>query len=312
MNRTHLTDPTATGNPEIRPVSPTRDRGCAGTLGPVFAWENVAGVRPAVMGVVNVTPDSFSDGGRYLEADAAVAHGLALAASGADLLDVGGESTRPGAEPVPADEELRRVVPVVERLAHESGVPVSVDTTKSVVAAAALAAGATIVNDVSAGRLDPGILGVTASAGAGYVAMHMLGEPRTMQRDPQYVDVVAEVTEFLVERLDVARGAGISAGALAVDPGIGFGKTVAHNLALLAALPDLAARTNVPMVVGTSRKSFLARLVADGESPDARDDATLATVVWCADHGARVVRVHNARAAARALRLLDVMEGCAA
>jgi len=278
----------------------------------VFTWESVAGVRPAVMGVVNVTPDSFSDGGRYLDPDAAVTHGLALAASGAGLLDVGGESTRPGAEPVPVGEELRRVVPVVERLARESGVPVSIDTTKSAVAAAALAAGATIVNDVSAGRLEPEILGVTAEAGAGYVAMHMLGRPRTMQRDPQYVDVVAEVADFLVERLDVARAAGIASGALAVDPGIGFGKTVAHNLALLAALPELVARTSVPMVVGTSRKSFLSRLVADGDSLDARDDATLATVVWSVDRGARVVRVHNARAAARALRLLDVMEGCAA
>ena len=278
----------------------------------MFTWESVAGVRPAVMGVVNVTPDSFSDGGRYLDPDAAVAHGLALAASGADLLDVGGESTRPGAEPVPVGEELRRVVPVVERLARESGVPVSIDTTKSAVAAAALAAGATIVNDVSAGRLEPEILGVTAEAGAGYVAMHMLGRPRTMQRDPQYVDVVVEVADFLVERLDVARAAGIASGALAVDPGIGFGKTVAHNLALLAALPELVARTRVPMVVGTSRKSFLSRLVPDGDALDARDDATLATVVWSVDRGARVVRVHNALAAARALRLLDVMEGCAA
>jgi dihydropteroate synthase len=263
------------------------------------------------MGVVNVTPDSFSDGGRFLDAGAAVEHGLALVAAGADVLDVGGESTRPGAEPIGADEELRRVVPVIRRLAAEAGVPVSIDTTKARVAAAALASGASIVNDVSAGRLDPDLLGVVADAGAGYVAMHMLGEPRTMQRDPTYDDVVAEVGASLVERLDEARAVGVRDVALAADPGIGFGKTVAHNLALLAALRDLAARTGVPLVVGTSRKSFLGRLVGD-DSLVARDDATLATVVWSVDHGAQVVRVHDARRASRALRLMGVMEGCAA
>ena len=206
-----------------------------------FAWREVCGSRAAVMGVVNVTPDSFSDGGRYLDGAAAVAHGLELVAAGAGVLDVGGESTRPGADPVPEAEELRRVVPVVERLAAESGVPVSIDTTKASVASAALAAGARIVNDVSAGRADPEILAVTARAGAGYLAMHMLGEPRTMQDSPRYVDVVAEVGDFLVERLAVARAAGIPTAALAADPGIGFGKTVAHNLELLARLPALVA-----------------------------------------------------------------------
>jgi dihydropteroate synthase len=264
------------------------------------------------MGVVNVTPDSFSDGGRYLDATAAVTHGLELVAAGADLLDVGGESTRPGAEPVAAAEERRRVLPVVEELAARAGVPVSIDSTKAVVVADALAAGATVVNDVSAGRADPGILDVTADAGAGYVVMHMLGDPRTMQRDPRYDDVVGEVADFLAERVAVARDAGVAPGSLAADPGIGFGKTVAHNLALLAALPELATRAGVPIVVGTSRKSFLARLLGGDNALDARDDATLATVVWAVDHGARVVRVHNARAAARAIRLLDVMEGCAA
>ena len=268
-------------------------------------------MRPAVMGVVNVTPDSFSDGGRYLDAGAAVAHGLELVAAGADLLDVGGESTRPGAEPVPEAEERRRVLPVVEGLAA-AGVPVSIDTTKAAVAAAAIEAGATVVNDVSAGRREPEILAVAADAGAGYVVMHMLGEPRTMQRDPRYDDVVADVRDFLLERLEVARAAGIGPGALAADPGIGFGKTVAHNLSLLAALPELASHTGVPVVVGTSRKSFLSRLLGGDNSLDARDDATLATVVWAVDHGARVVRVHNAGAAVRAIRLLDVMQGCAA
>jgi dihydropteroate synthase len=267
---------------------------------------------PAVMGVVNVTPDSFSDGGRFLEAGAAVAHGLELAAAGADLLDVGGESTRPGAEPVAVEEERRRILPVVEALAAQAGVPVSIDTTKAPVAAAALAAGATVVNDVSAGRADPEILAVAASAGAGYVVMHMLGDPRTMQRDPRYDDVVAEITEFLLGRLDVARAAGIATDALAADPGIGFGKSVGHNLALLAALPEVASRVGVPVVVGTSRKSFLSRLLGGDNSIGVRDDATLATVVWAVDHGARVVRVHDAAAAARAIRLLDTMEGCAA
>jgi dihydropteroate synthase len=264
------------------------------------------------MGVVNVTPDSFSDGGRYLEAVGDGRAGLELAAAGADLLDVGGESTRPGAAPVALDEERRRILPVVEALAARAGVPVSIDTSKAPVAAAALAAGATVVNDVSAGRVDPDILAVTADAGAGYVVMHMLGDPRTMQRDPRYDEVVTEIAEFLLARLDVARAAGIADGALAADPRIGFGKSVDHNLALLAALPELASRTGVPVVVGTSRKSFLSRLLGGDNSMAVRDDATLATVVWAADHGARVVRVHDASAAARAIRLLDTMEGCAA
>ncbi|MGH8973727.1 MAG: dihydropteroate synthase, partial [Acidimicrobiia bacterium] len=188
--------------------------------------------RPAVMGILNVTPDSFSDGGLYLDAGLAAAHGLDLVAAGADVLDVGGESTRPGAAPVDADEEIRRVVPVVRRLAAEAGVPVSVDTMKAAVAAAALEAGASVVNDVSAGRADGGMLPLVAGAGAGYVAMHMLGTPATMQDDPRYDDVVAEVGDFLEARLEAAAGAGIGAGDLVADPGIGFGKSGAHNLEL--------------------------------------------------------------------------------
>ena len=186
------------------------------------------------MGVVNVTPDSFSDGGLYLDSDAAVAHGLELVAAGADLLDIGGESTRPGAEPVSAVDERARVVPVIERLAAV-GVPISVDTSKAEVAAAALGAGATVVNDVTAGRGDPQMLDVAAAAGAGFVAMHMRGEPRTMQRDVHYADVVAEVVDFLAQRVAAARDAGIDLGSLCVDPGIGFGKHAQHNLALLGA-----------------------------------------------------------------------------
>jgi dihydropteroate synthase len=264
------------------------------------------------MGIVNVTPDSFSDGGRFLEADAAVAHGLSLVAAGADLLDVGGESTRPGALPVDEAEELRRVLPVVGRLAAEAGVPVSIDTSKAAVAAAALAAGATIVNDVAAAG-DDEMFGVVATAGAGFVLMHMQGEPRTMQQDPHYDDVVAEVGDFLVDRLGAARAAGVPTGSLCADPGLGFGKTAAHNIELLARLRELVARLDVPVLVGPSRKSFIARVLGDGGSDlghdqVARDDGTLATAVWAVDHGARIVRVHDAGAAADALGLLAVME----
>lgn len=262
------------------------------------------------MGVVNVTPDSFSDGGRWLDADRAVAHGLELVAEGADLLDVGGESTRPGAEPVPADEERRRVVPVVERLAAGSGVPVSVDTAKADVAAAAIDAGATIVNDVSAARFDPAILEVVARRGAGYVAMHMLGEPRTMQDNPCYDDVVGEVGEFLIERLGAARAAGIAGAAMAADPGIGFGKTSRHNLELLARLSELTALVAVPVLVGTSRKRFIGAVLGGegSELPaDEREEGTLATLVCALDRGARIVRVHEARPAAQVVRLLEAM-----
>jgi dihydropteroate synthase len=270
----------------------------------MFAWSSVCGVRPAVMGIVNVTPDSFSDGGRFLDPDAAVAHGLALVAAGADVLDVGGESTRPGATPVAEHDERDRVLPVVARLAAEVAVPISVDTRKAAVADAALAAGATVVNDVAAGD-DPDMLAVVAAADAGLVLMHMQGDPRTMQDAPAYGDVVAEVGDFLVDRVARARAAGIADGALCVDPGFGFGKTAAHNLALLARLDELVGRVDVPVLVGTSRKSFIGAVL--GDAPLARDDGTLAAVVWAVDRGARVVRVHDAAAARDALRLLDVM-----
>jgi dihydropteroate synthase len=258
------------------------------------------------MGIVNVTPDSFSDGGRWLRHDAAIHHGLALVEEGADVLDVGGESTRPGADPVPAEEELRRILPVVRALAADAGVPVSIDTTKAEVAAAAIDAGASIVNDVAAGRHDDRMLPTVAAAGVGYVAMHMLGEPRTMQVDPRYDDVVREVGDFLAERLGAAREAGISPDALVADPGIGFGKTVGHNLELLAHLPRLAGRVGVPLLVGTSRKGFIGTLLG-GAPVDDREDGTLATVVWAFDRGAALVRVHQVRAAVRAATLLATL-----
>ncbi|MGZ4736169.1 MAG: dihydropteroate synthase [Acidimicrobiia bacterium] len=274
----------------------------------MFEWGAVSG---EVMGIVNVTPDSFSDGGLYLHHDAAIAHGLVLRQEGAAVLDVGGESTRPGAAPVPADEEIARVVPVVRALAADAGVPVSIDTTKASVARRALEAGATIVNDVSAGRHDPDMLGVVADAGAGYIVMHMQGEPRTMQRNPQYGDVLREVGDFLLERLSAAVDAGVASESVMADPGIGFGKTAEHNLTLLAGVATLVERVGAPMLVGASRKTFIGRLL-DVDDPAARDDATLATVVWALDQGASMVRVHDVRGASRAAALLSVLEGAAA
>lgn len=259
----------------------------------------------AVMGIVNVTPDSFSDGGRYLDSDAAVAHGEVLAAQGATIVDVGGESTRPGAEPVDETEELRRVLPVVERLSAR-GVLVSVDTTKAAVARAALAAGASLVNDVSAGTDDPGMLDAVAAADAGFVAMHRRGTPRTMQQHTEYTDVAVEVTDHLTARLAAARAAGVRDDALLADPGIGFAKDAAQNVELLARVDELVATLGVPIAVGASRKSFLAPLL-DGLAPESRDDPTLATSVWAFLRGVRVVRVHDVAASVRAARFLDVI-----
>jgi dihydropteroate synthase len=259
------------------------------------------------MGVVNVTPDSFSDGGRFAEVDAAVNHGLALAGSGAAVLDVGGESTRPGADAVDAAEELRRVVPVVRELAAASTVPVSIDTTKAAVAAAAIEAGAVIVNDVSGGTADAGMLRVVADAGAMLVVMHTRGTPRTMRAEARYDDVVREVGDELRARVDAALDAGVRADALLADPGIGFAKTAEHNLALLAALADLATRVETPLLVGASRKSFLGRMLGDAPV-DAREEATLAMTVWCFLHGAAVVRVHDVASSYRARELLDALD----
>jgi dihydropteroate synthase len=259
---------------------------------------SIGAVKPTIMGVVNVTPDSFSDGGLFLEADAAVEHGLGLADEGAAILDVGGESTRPGAQPVPEQEELRRVVPVVERLAA-AGKRVSIDTTKLEVARAALEAGATIVNDVSAFRFAPELAGLVAEAGAGCCLMHMLGEPRTMQAEPRYDDVVGEVRAFLEERLAFATAAGIAEERVWLDPGIGFGKTVEHNLELLRRLDEIVA-VGRPVVIGTSRKSFLGKL-AGGKPEGERLPGTIATNVMALERGASVFRVHDVAQVADAL-----------
>ena len=253
---------------------------------------------PLIMGVVNVTPDSFSDGGLFLDADAAVEHGLRLAQEGADILDVGGESTRPGAEPVGEDEELRRVVPVIERLA-QGDARLSIDTTKLAVARAALDAGATLVNDVSALRFDPGMAGLVAETGAGCCLMHMLGEPRTMQADPRYDDVVSDVKAFLEERLAFAVAEGIDEERIWLDPGIGFGKTVEHNLELLRRIDEIVA-IGRPVVVGTSRKSFLGKLVG-GRDEGERLPGTIATNVLALERGASVFRVHDVAQNADAL-----------
>ncbi len=259
--------------------------------------------RTLVMGIVNVTPDSFSDGGRYYDAAAAIAHGSRLWAEGADLVDVGGESTRPGAADVSSHEEIQRVVPVVEALAAQ-GVVVSVDTSKAEVAEAALDAGAEVVNDVTALR-DAGMAELVASRRAGLVLMHMLGTPRTMQRDPQYEDVVAEVRSFLLQRAEVATQAGVDRERIAIDPGIGFGKTVEHNLLLLRHLDGLLA-TGYPVLVGTSRKSFLGTIVGI-EEPERRDVATTATVALAAATGVAVVRVHNVAQALQAIQVASAI-----
>lgn len=249
--------------------------------------------RYRIMGVVNVTPDSFSDGGRYLDPRAALAHGLELVEQGAAILDVGGESTRPGADPVGVEEELARVLPVVEGLAERvPGVQISIDTTKLKVAERALAAGASLVNDVTAFRGDPGMAELVAASGADCCLMHMLGEPRTMQDDPRYEDVVDDVKAFLAERLEAAVRAGVAEERVLLDPGIGFGKTARHNLALLARLGEIAALGR-PVVIGTSRKSFLGRLASGRPGPDQRLPGTIATNVLALERGASVFRVHD-------------------
>jgi dihydropteroate synthase len=265
------------------------------------------GKRTLCMGILNVTPDSFFDGGRYSDPEAAVEEGRRMFASGADLVDVGGESTRPGSEPVTEAEELNRVIPVVAALSRLPGALVSVDTTKARVAAEAIAAGAEVINDISALRGDPGMAKVAAETGAGVVLMHMLGTPRSMQDNPVYADVVTEVRDFLRERVDAAVAAGIRRDSIVVDPGIGFGKTVEHNLEILGRLREFAGLDR-PLLVGPSRKSFIGKVLG-GLPPEDRLEGTAAAVVLCIAGGAALVRVHDVAAMVRVIRVADVIRG---
>jgi dihydropteroate synthase len=261
--------------------------------------------RPVMlMGIVNVTPDSFSDGGKFLDPSAAVARAHELVRQGAEIIDVGGESTRPGAEPVGEAEELRRVVPVVERLALEVEVPLSIDTRKAAVAKQALQAGASIVNDVGANREEDGIWRLVAESGAGYICMHMRGTPQTMQADPIYEDVVTEVKTFWTDRLERLGQAGISEDQVVLDPGLGFGKAVEHNLQLLAAWPRLT-KLKRPLLLGVSRKSFMGRLL--GADVNSRLPASLACSCWAVQSGVQLIRTHDVAETLQAVRMTEAI-----
>ncbi len=265
----------------------------------------VATERPLIMGIVNVTPDSFSDGGSFFDASRAVAHALQLVEEGADIVDIGGESTRPGADAVDAGEECRRVLPVVEQVAAQSDVTISIDTMKASVAREALAAGAHVINDVSALTHDPEMSTVASDGRAGVVLMHRRGTPRTMQNDPCYDDVVAEVHEYLAERVEAARAAGIAKEALAVDPGIGFGKTVTHNVQLLASVKAWRV-AGVSALVGLSRKRFIGDVT--GASVEDRLAGSLAALVSCVLAGVEIMRVHDVAASVQAVRMARAIE----
>jgi dihydropteroate synthase len=265
------------------------------------------GKRTLVMGILNVTPDSFSDGGQFFALEQAVEHARRLIAEGADILDIGGESSRPGAQPVPEEEELRRVIPVIRALRKESAVPISIDTYKAAVAEAALEAGADIVNDISALRFDPQMMKVVAQACVPVVLMHMQGEPRTMQQNPVYTDVVREIKEFLAERIAFARAHGIE--RILIDPGIGFGKTVEHNIEILRRLGELRG-LGCPLLIGTSRKSFIGRLGSTTAEPlpiHERLEGTIASTVIAVLNGAQIVRVHDVAPMKRALAIVDAV-----
>lgn len=264
--------------------------------------------RPLVMGILNVTPDSFSDGGAYLAREAAVAHALQMIAEGADIIDVGGESTRPGAEPVLLDEELRRTVPVIAAIREKSDVPISIDSYKAIVAREALAAGADIINDISALRFDPAMAGLVAESEVPVILMHMQGTPRDMQQNPRYDDCVVEIAMFFQERVDFCGSHGIAKSRLMLDPGIGFGKRVADNLQILKRLGEFG-RFDIPILVGASRKSFIAGVLPGSANPPDRLGGSLAAAVVAAMHGADILRVHDVGQTVEALRLLEAIEG---
>jgi dihydropteroate synthase len=258
-----------------------------------------------IMGIVNVTPDSFYDGGKRFDSAKAAADGFEMIASGAEILDIGGESTRPGAQPVSVDEQLRRVLPVIRELRKRSNVPISVDTYKEAVARAALDAGADIVNDISALRFDPAMAALVACEGVPVILMHMQGVPRTMQREPRYEDVVREVRDFLAERVRSANQAGVAQQQIIIDPGIGFGKTLAHNLALLKNLQSFNSLEQ-PLLIGVSRKAFIGKIL-DAAGPEDRLEGSLAAAVAASLSGANIVRVHDVSETVRALRVADAI-----
>lgn len=270
------------------------------------------GRRTYIMGVLNVTPDSFSDGGNYFTPEAAVTQAQRLVEQGADIIDIGGESTRPYADPVPAEEELRRVIPVIEALAERIAVPISIDTSKAVVAGQALAAGAAIINDISALRLDPGMCALAAESGAPVVLMHMRGTPKNMQAEPIYTDVLAEIGYFFSDTVAAAVNGGISRDRLIIDPGIGFGKTVAHNLQIIQNLSKLQA-LDLPILIGPSRKAFIRTLLKNADDDDIRPDmpvvetGTLAAVCAAVLNGAHIVRVHDVEGIRAALKIVDAV-----
>jgi dihydropteroate synthase len=277
----------------------------AGTLWKIAGRTVDLSERAMIMGVLNVTPDSFSDGGEFFTTDKAIEQGKRMAAEGAQIIDVGGESTRPGAEAVSADEELARVIPVIQQLHESISAFISIDTSKATVARAALAAGASIINDVTGGRADPKIMALAAESGAAFIIMHMQGTPRTMQAAPRYEDVVGEVTNFFRQQYERALECGIDSMAIAFDPGIGFGKTVEHNLSLLAHLETLRVQER-PMVVGVSRKSSLGKMIGSNAMED-RLAPTIAFTALLRERGANVLRVHDVKENVAALRVTETL-----
>jgi dihydropteroate synthase len=280
---------------------------------PIHQWKLARrslpyGERTLVMGVLNITPDSFSDGGQFFSFDQAIAHAEQMISEGADIIDIGGESTRPGSEFVSVEEELRRVIPVIERLAAKASVPISIDTTKAPVARAALQAGAEICNDISALRFDPLLADEVAKANAALVLMHSRGTPKTMQQLPPATDIMGEVIDRLRESIAVATQHGVAPESIAVDPGIGFGKTVAQNVELIAKLGQLVTEfAGFPILIGTSRKSFIGNLL-DGAPAEQRLHGTIATIAAAVLAGAHIVRVHDLQAAVEALRVIDAVK----
>jgi len=270
------------------------------------AWLTDSHRRPLVMGILNVTPDSFSDGGTFLDVAAAIAHARIMASGGASLIDIGGESTRPGSQPVPVNEQIARVVPVIRAIREQFGATISIDTGKAAVAEAALDAGAMVINDIFAGRDDPELLALAGRRAAPIILMHMQGTPASMQMNPIYNDVVHEVIAFLRDRIAAANNAGIEPSNILIDPGIGFGKTVEHNLDLLRRLPELKAFGR-PLVVGTSRKGFIGKITGE-DLATGRLFGTAATVAWSVANGADLVRVHDVAQMSQVVRMIEAIQ----